>query len=402
MARFEDTFAPYVPFGSRTLRLSIPPLAGTDVAVLQAVYDLMLTVMSSGPAGPPVPITGIYDAATAQAVRRIQAYFGLAVDGVAGPDTYFVFGQGVGPHVTYGGPVYGSRSLSEGMSGGDVRILQNRLAMFAPYAQLLGGPPNGVFGPSTAAAVRAFKKDAISNGDTGLPDNAVVGSGAFDATWIYTFAGGRGLLAGSGRNGYDVAFLQVLLGRLGLYTGPVDGIYGPTTVAAVVAFQRSQGIVADGNVGPVTFYRLGLQNPNSAPGPLGIAWPTAMPQVSVCSVPLRSATSDLHPYGVASIVVNLAEGFESLDVVANLLPDPSSFGSAYGQYAFTLTQPGTGTVFGQGLLTLLPGGTQDWGGSLSVGVATIPKAMAPLGPLTTGATLTPSGYPAEAIWDTRP
>jgi peptidoglycan hydrolase-like protein with peptidoglycan-binding domain len=392
MALFDDTFAPYVPFGSRTLRLQIPPLTGTDVAVLQAVYNLMLSTMSPGPAGPPVTVSGTFDAATAQAVRNIQSYFGLTADGVVGPATYFVFGQGVGPNTTYGGPVYGSRTLSEGVSGGDVTVLQNRLNTFAPYARLIGRSADGVFGPATSSAVLAFKRDAAANGDTGFPPNAVVGFGTFDATWLYTFAGGRGLLAGSNRNGFDVVFVQTLLKQLGIYGGPIDGMYGAATVAAVVAFQRSQGIAADGNVGPVTFYRLGLNNPNPAPGPLGIAWPPGVrPQVTVCSVALTSQTSDLHPYGVASIVVNVAEGFESLDVVGNLLPDPSTFGSGYGQYAFTLTNPATGGLYGQQLMTALPGGAQDWGGSLSVGVATIPKGVVTVYPTPAGSATGPYG-----------
>ncbi|MDA8204834.1 MAG: peptidoglycan-binding domain-containing protein, partial [Thermaerobacter sp.] len=126
MALFDDTFTPYHPFGSRNLSSGA---TGTDVAVLRAVYDLMLEVMNppKGPMGSPIPITKVYDAAAVQAVKNIQSYFGLSVDGIAGPNTYFVFGQGVGSRTTFGGPVYGSRQLSEGDTGGDVTILQNRL-----------------------------------------------------------------------------------------------------------------------------------------------------------------------------------------------------------------------------------------------------------------------------------
>jgi hypothetical protein len=129
MALFDTTFAPYVPFGSRTLTSGA---TGTDVAVLQAVYNLMVDTMNppQGPMGSPIPLTGTYDAATAEAVQNIQSYFGIAVDGIADPDTYFLFGQGVGAHTTYGGPVYGSRQLSVASTGGDVTILQNRLNVF--------------------------------------------------------------------------------------------------------------------------------------------------------------------------------------------------------------------------------------------------------------------------------
>ena len=392
MALFENTFSPYVPFGSRTLSLRTPALHGTDVALVQSLYNLMLKTMSPPPAGAPVTVSGVYDATTAAAVRTIQSYFNLAVDGVVGVQTYFAFGQGIGSNTTYGGPVYGSRDLSQGNSGGDVKILQNRLNTFAPYARLIGGPASGNFDAKTASAVLAFKADAVSNGDTGLQPNSVVGFGTFDATWLYTFAGGRGLLANSGRNGFDVVFVQMLLKTLGYYTGPLDGMYDSGTVAAVTAFQRAQGISADGDVGPVTFYRLGLMNPNPAPGPFGIAWPTTVPPaVSVCSTPLTTQTTDLHLYGVASLVINVSEGFQSLDVVANNLPAPSTYGPTYGAYAFVLVNPATGQTYGQNLMAVLPGGNGDWGGSLSVGVATIPKGTVTVYPTPAGSATGPYG-----------
>ncbi len=266
MALFETIFAPYHAFGSRTLRLQTPFLQGTDVAILQGVFDLLLEVMNppQGPIGPPVPITGVYDQATAQMVRNIESYFGLAVDGVAGEDVYFVYGQGVGSHVTYGGPVYGSRTLSQGVSGGDVTVLQNRLNTFR-YSSILGGPANGTFGAKTAAAVTAFQQDAILNGDTDMPTDGSVDGSTFDALWIYTFAGGRGLF--QGRNGLDVTFVQTILKSLGFYTGALDGFYGSKTETAVADFQDAEHISSDGVVGPATFFHIGLHNQQSAPRP---------------------------------------------------------------------------------------------------------------------------------------
>ncbi len=49
-----------------------------------------------------------------------------------------------------------------------------------------------------------------------------------------------------------VAGAQEACRRLGHDPGPVDGIYGPKSRAAVTAFQRERGIKADGIVGPVT------------------------------------------------------------------------------------------------------------------------------------------------------
>jgi len=49
-----------------------------------------------------------------------------------------------------------------------------------------------------------------------------------------------------------VAALQVTLRHHHVYRGPVDGIIGDTTTAAVIRFQRKHGLTPDGVVGPKT------------------------------------------------------------------------------------------------------------------------------------------------------
>ena len=49
---------------------------------------------------------------------------------------------------------------------------------------------------------------------------------------------------------------QCLLAYLGYYHGAIDGAIGPQTRAAVLEFQRAEGLTADGSPGPLTQERL--------------------------------------------------------------------------------------------------------------------------------------------------
>lgn len=55
-----------------------------------------------------------------------------------------------------------------------------------------------------------------------------------------------------GNRGALVDFLQTALLRAGYAPGPADGVFGPRTQNAVIAFQRDRGLRPDGVVGPVT------------------------------------------------------------------------------------------------------------------------------------------------------
>lgn len=58
--------------------------------------------------------------------------------------------------------------------------------------------------------------------------------------------------------GQDVAKLQRQLKKLGFNPGTIDGDFGPATRAAVIAFQKSRGLLADGIAGPRTLGALKL------------------------------------------------------------------------------------------------------------------------------------------------
>jgi peptidoglycan hydrolase-like protein with peptidoglycan-binding domain len=67
-----------------------------------------------------------------------------------------------------------------------------------------------------------------------------------------------------GARGPAVKELQKRLKELGFEPGDTDGIFGPSTTAAVTAFQKHRKLFADGIAGPQTFLALNL--PTTAPG----------------------------------------------------------------------------------------------------------------------------------------
>jgi peptidoglycan hydrolase-like protein with peptidoglycan-binding domain len=67
-----------------------------------------------------------------------------------------------------------------------------------------------------------------------------------------------------GSTGPDVTALQSKLKELGFDPNGVDGNFGPGTKAAVIAFQQSKGLQADGMAGPATLAALQLDGSASS------------------------------------------------------------------------------------------------------------------------------------------
>jgi len=141
--------------------------------------------------------------------------------------------------------------LREGSSGGYVKKLQGMLlaAGFNP------GKIDGVFGPLTKAAVLAFQKSK------GLVQDGIVGKMTWTALGVNCEAPppvNPCPTLQQGSTGPAVINLQGILKTKGFYAGNIDGIFGPITSAAVVAFQKSMGLVQDGIVGRKTWTALGV------------------------------------------------------------------------------------------------------------------------------------------------
>lgn len=142
----------------------------------------------------------------------------------------------------------GARVLRLGVDGADVHALQDRLAA-AGYDT---GTPDGVFGPKTDAAVRAFQS-AMGMTVDGLvgrqTKTALVGLAHIDDTDAILSVGSRG---------DAVRTLQKALTDQGFDPGSPDGIFGPLTLRAVLSFQQHHQLWVDGLVGPRTKRSLGI------------------------------------------------------------------------------------------------------------------------------------------------
>lgn len=63
-----------------------------------------------------------------------------------------------------------------------------------------------------------------------------------------------------GSKGAEVKEVQRRLKLWGYYNGSIDGVFGKSTKAAVIAFQKKNGLTADGVVGKSTYQALGMND----------------------------------------------------------------------------------------------------------------------------------------------
>ena len=69
-----------------------------------------------------------------------------------------------------------------------------------------------------------------------------------------------------GSSGPAVKKLQQQLKDKGFDPGHIDGAFGPGTEAALIAFQKSEGLAADGIAGPRTLAKLAGESSGARPG----------------------------------------------------------------------------------------------------------------------------------------
>ena len=200
-------------------------------------------------------IDSVFGPQTQNAVMAFQRDQGLAVDGIVGPSTWdALLDEDVIITPPPPPPSINRPILRIGARGDAVRELQTLLTSWGYRL----GSIDGIFGPQTQNAVLAFQRDH------GLSADGIVGP----ITWGALLNGNtapppppplppvnRPTLR-IGARGEDVMVLQLQLHFWLFLPGPIDGMFGPLTQNAVMAFQRDRRLTVDGIVGPITWTAL--------------------------------------------------------------------------------------------------------------------------------------------------
>lgn len=145
-----------------------------------------------------------------------------------------------------------SPTLRVGSSGSEVTRLQNQLIKLG-YTDFTSATGN--FGAETRTAVIRFQSN------NGLVADGLAGNAT--QTRLYSSAA-KSLVLREGSSGEAVQTLQLRLKALGYFSGTGTGYFGPVTRTAVIAFQRANGLSADGIAGPITRIQAFSSNTPSA------------------------------------------------------------------------------------------------------------------------------------------
>ena len=240
---------------------------GVEVQLLQYYLSAIAVFY---PQIPNVSIDGRFGPELFKAVLNFQRSFGLIEDGIVGRETwnriyalYETLSDKIVPDESI--PEYPGMTLQQGISGENVRRIQTALNnISAQYPSIPLLVEDGIFGTATTTAVRAFQRQF------GLTVDGIVGV----LTWNKLFevsalidtgeeAGEEmppypGTLLRNGSRGNAVRLMQERLKSISIYYPVIpditaDGIFGPATQAAVIAFQQMMGITADGIIGQQTW-----------------------------------------------------------------------------------------------------------------------------------------------------
>ena len=210
----------------------------------------------------PGAIDGVSGASTKNAILRAQKAFGLTPDGVVGSRTIAALEDGKVVDAIATKVDIADTTVAVGetttRASSTVMNLQKLLADRGFY----NGAVDGIMGSQTRNAIIAAQKayNLTVDGVAGSQTLAALESdGAKSSTTTISSTT-------TNTKSTEVSNLQELLSKRGFYNGAVDGIMGPQTRTAIVAAQKSYGLVTDGVAGTQTLTAL-----ESGASPVSIA-----------------------------------------------------------------------------------------------------------------------------------
>lgn len=154
-------------------------------------------------------------------------------------------------------------ALREGDSGAEVTALQQRLRQMGYFSAKV----TGYFGTLTTTAVTRFQaaKGLTADGIVGAQTESALrlrsskpkqqNLSSAKPKQLPSLAGNTNrinVFLQEGDRSSKVQELQTQLKQLGYFKGTVNGLFGSDTTAALLNFQRSKGLTADGIAGPRT------------------------------------------------------------------------------------------------------------------------------------------------------
>ena len=224
-------------------------------------------------------VDGKFGASMTSTVKAFQKQFNLTADGVVGRQTWYkisyiyvsvkdlaeLTSEGETSSGTLSDGTWGGTTLRSGSTGSSVEQVQFWLNTLSQYESSIPSiTVDGIYGTSTANAVRAFQRL------NGLTVDGVVGQTTWNAIYnefrsIQSDNGTPNAYPGTalrqGASGQNVRLVQFWLKIArtvysSLNNVTVDGVFGAATAAAVKKFQSYFGLTSDGVVGRTTWNKL--------------------------------------------------------------------------------------------------------------------------------------------------
>ncbi len=157
-----------------------------------------------------------------------------------------------------------------------------------------------------------------------------------------------------GSTGAEVKEVQRRLKQWGYYTGAVDGIFGAGTKKAVIAFQKKNGLTADGVVGKATYAALGMNASYNALDGNGGSGGSSSPSNSASS---NYTSSDLYLLAKAIYAEGRGESYTGQVAIGAVIMNRVRSSSFPNSISGVIYQKGAFTAVTDGQINLEPNQT---------------------------------------------